>query len=176
MPILCLEANWNGRNISPQSVHHTLETMSDIHNDTCIHIWCNTKDELKYALRDANYGFRQGFLYMAFHGSPGRIQLGNKTHVTMTGLADLMENRFQGWNVHFGSCRTMDTLQAEPFKKMIGARILTGYTKSVDWIQSTAMDMLLLDQMYRHKTPGYLRNKMQRLYRDLAKLNGLVVL
>lgn len=176
MPILCLESSWNGRKIDNQSVQHTLETMSVIHMDTCIHVTCNTMEELTYALQDATYGFRQGVLYLAFHGAPGKIKLGNDVHISMTDLADLMGNRFRGWNVHFGSCRTLATLQTEPFKKMVGAKILSGYTETVDWVQSTAMDMLLLDAMYYHKTPGHLSRKIRKLYPDLARLNGLVIL
>lgn len=176
MPILCLEANWNGKRPSSQSVESTLETLCGIHQDSAVHLWCNTMEELTYSLRDMTYGFRQGTLYLSFHGLKDSILLASGQRVGMKALADLMGNRFAGWNIHFGSCNTMKSENAPWFKKTTGARILSGYITSVGWVQSMSTDLLFLSEAYRYVRPSHLKKRMLFLYPDLIKLTGLVIL
>ena len=176
MPILCLESNWNSRRPSNQSVVSTLETLSGIHRDTMIHLWCNTTDALTYSLRDMTYGFSIGTLYLSFHGLADCILLADGTRIHLSGLADMMGSRFRGWNIHFGSCKTMKSPNLNSFKKDTGAAVLSGYTTSVDWVQSMAFDLLLLHEMYQYVRPSHLKRRILKLYPDLMKLTGMVIL
>ena len=176
MPILCLESNWDGKRPSNQSVAPVIETLVGLHADTAIHLWCNTAEELTHNLRHMTYGFRQGTLYLSFHGTTGKILLGNGAKVSLYELADLMGSRFAGWKIHFGSCRTLASLARDVFKYQTGATILSGYTETVDWIQSMAMDMFLMNESYRYTRPHNLRKRMEKLVPDLMKLTGAVIL
>ena len=91
-------------------------------------------------------------------------------------LAEMMGERFAGWKIHFGSCRTLASLNRGWFKWQVGAQILSGYTESVDWIQSMAMDMFLMNESYRYTRPHNLRKRMEKLVPDLMKLTGAVIL
>lgn len=177
MPIVCLESNWNGNNPSGLSIWSVLEQVAGIQKDTALHLKCNTWEELTYNISHMTYGFKQGTLYIAMHGLPGKVLLGNGTRPTMEELADVMKKRFRGWHVHFGSCRTLDISdeRLKRFKKTTGARLLSGYLMNIDWIESTAMDMLLLSQAYQSLTPGRLWNQMEKKYESLVNRTGLYI-
>lgn len=172
LPILCIESNWNGRQASNRSVSYLLQLIATEYGCPVVHLHANTPEELLHNLRNFNYGFRRGLLYLAFHGKPGHIKLGNQQYVSFEELSEMMNHRFAGWFIHFGSCATLRS-DARQFKKDIGASMVSGYNKYVYWIESSAMDVLLFGLMQEMTYPKNIQRKIDTVYSGLASLTGL---
>ena len=62
---------------------------------------------------------------------------------------------FEGKNVHFGCCSTLNIGEDETkeFKRLTKARMITGYKKDVPFIESFVFELWLLNVLLNH--PGY---------------------
>ena len=76
--------------------------------------------------------------------------------------------------VHFSSCRTLLGSEevAQQFKKDTGAKILTGYTKSVDSYLSAIHDVALIGELIKRKQTAtvfkYLKENHEGLEQKLG--------
>ncbi len=171
--IACLESLWDDATENRRNVVPMLEIVSKLWSAKYSHLNCNTEAELEYNLkliRRRNYGI----LYLAFHGTPGSIHLHDKSAVSFSKLADLMGEQFSGWVVHFGSCSTLRSkTQLADFAEKTSASLVTGYTKDVQWIESTAIELLLFEKFQQHQSLKIAWRNMERDYSDLVERTGL---
>jgi hypothetical protein len=97
---------------------------------------------------------RCSFLYLPFHGSedPGGIDV-EDGEVTIAWIGKQLKGRCSGTQVHFSSCRTLDldARRIESFRTRIGAAVVTGYTEDVGWLDSAAVDLMLMSRLQRHR-------------------------
>ena len=116
------------------------------------HLTCNTREELRYNLHllcKRNYGI----LYFAFHGSPGKIHL-HRDKVSLTELAEMMNCRFENWIIHFGTCSTFrKPREVAYFAEQTRVALVTGFTRDVDWIESCAFELLLVQSVSHISKP-----------------------
>ena len=90
-------------------------------------------------------------------------------------LTELARGRLNGCLVHFGSCWTaLDDNQLYDFLETTGAAVVTGYTKSVDWIDSASMDLLILDWAKEYSNAKSLIDKIADTYSGLQQETGFV--
>jgi hypothetical protein len=110
-------------------------------------------------------------LYLSYEGVPSTIELSDGT-VDLETLADWMKDRFQGYAVHFGSCRmAVDTERLSWFKNTTGAIAVSGYTIQSEWWERFgALELALLGSYLRGK------KRLDKVYTGLVKKNGLVIL
>jgi|KBSMisStandDraft_5_1062788.scaffolds.fasta_scaffold64950_2 hypothetical protein len=169
--IACLESLWNGNTEIRLNVLPTLELISKTQESKFSHLTCNTRDELKYNLNllcKRNYGT----LYFACHGSPGRIHL-HRDKMTLTELAQMMNHRFANWVIHFGTCSTLrKSSEVESFVESTGVALATGFTKDVDWIESSAFELLLFKALHNLKSPKVVCRHLLNKYPDLVEATG----
>ena len=169
--IACLESMWNGKIENRLNVLPTLELISKTQDSKFSHLTCNTREELRYNLSllcKRNYGV----LYFAFHGSPGRIHL-HRDKVTLTELAQMMNCRFSNWVIHFGTCSTLrKPKEVEYFVEQTRVSLVTGFTKDVDWIESSAFELLLFKALLIYKSPKVVCRHLLAKYPELAHLTG----
>lgn len=85
---------------------------------------------------------------MAFHGDRGKFLIG-KNNISLGELADLLEGKCRGVVIYFGSCATLDIhgRTINNFLRKTGAIAVLGYTKDVDWLISSAFDVLLMNEL-----------------------------
>ncbi len=112
-----------------------------------------TRGELEYALdRYLQPTYKtHPVLYLAFHGYGGEdgeesgIWLA-EGEVTLRDLGTMMEGRCANRIVYFGSCSTLDARPAQLDSFLLRTRAIAacGYQEEVDWLESTAFDMLFL--------------------------------
>jgi hypothetical protein len=118
---------------------------------------CATSEELEYFVNKWSLKRYQNFpiLYFAFHGNPNEIMLGNKPY-SLDQLADILYNKCKSSVIIFGSCSTLaiDKRHLNRFLKATGALAICGYKNSVDWLESTAFEMLLLNHLQENKFDG----------------------
>lgn len=171
--IACLESLWDDTTEDRLNVVPMLEIISKLWGAKYSHLTCNTWGELEYnlnLLRRRNYGI----LYLAFHGAPGSISLHDGTSVSFSELADIMGYNFSDWVIHFGSCSTLRSkTQLADFAEQTGAALVTGYTKQVSWIESTAVELLLFEKFQQHQSLKVAWRNVQKNYGDLVERTGL---
>ncbi len=174
--IACLESLWDKDIEHRLSVIPILELASKLNEVKFAYLSCNTIDELVHHLNLLKKRRGYGILFLAFHGKPGRIIL-NDTPVDLETLADFMGKGFENWVIHFCCCETMRVGEKRKilFLKQTKALMMTGYRTEIDWINGTAMDMLLLNFLLPHKNLKRNWRLFKKLYRNLITLTGLDV-
>jgi len=169
--IACLESMWDGHIENKLNVLPTLELISKTMESKFSHLTCNTREELQYNLNllcKRNYGV----LYFAFHGSPGRIHL-HRERVKLPDLAGMMNHRFTNWIIHFGTCSTLRSSAAvRDFVEKTNVSMVTGFTRDVDWIESSSFELLLFKAFHTFKSPRVVIRHLQQKYPDLVESTG----
>ena len=162
---------WNGRTEDRLNVLPTLELISKTQDSKFSHLTCNTREELRYNLNllcKRNYGV----LYFAFHGSPGKIHL-HRDKVSLSELAKMMNHRFANWVIHFGTCSTLrKPREVAYFVEETKVALVTGFTKDVDWIESSAFELLLFKALHTYKSPKVVCRHLLTRYPELAHHTG----
>jgi len=84
---------------------------------------------------------------------------------------------FTDWIIHFGCCSTIrvepDRLQQ--FVATTQVKMVMGYTKNIDWIESAAMDMLIFQALQQYVDLHACWRYLQKSYPDLIARTGLNV-
>jgi hypothetical protein len=174
--VACLEGLWDLNVARPLTVRHILQTGADVAGFRFAHLTCNTGAEFDYNLRLLR-GLRGfGVLYLAFHGSPGRIELPTET-LELEELARRMGRGFKGWIVHLGACATVrvPAPRLEAFVQSTGVAMVLGYRKNVDWLESAGAELLLLDRLQRYVDLGSMWSGFQKDHPGLVERTGLSV-
>jgi hypothetical protein len=175
--IACLESLWDTNVENKLTVAPLLELIASINYIRFTHLTCNTLDELEFNLRSLPSRRTYKILYLAFHGNPGEIQLGDDTVIPLEKLATMMGRKFAGWIIHFGTCGTLQAPRPRlrTFFRETRVAMLLGYRKDVDWIESAAMDLILLDWLQSYKSLPSMWKRVRGSYRDLIAATGLTV-
>jgi len=159
--IYCLEiGEWFGHMRHKHSVEPALELLSRS-PDTIpyIHRDIATESELRFYLSRWVQGQQKGYplLYLAFHGSPGVIELkkenGRTVEFPIEDLFTLLEGKCRGRIIHFGGCCVIDIHghTANRYLRQSGAIALTGFSNEVDWTESACFEMLFFNEMQKHR-------------------------
>ena len=149
--VFCLEGDWWGvkDRTSVEPTLRLLETMRD-YKVPYFHHDVGTHEEFHFYLQ--KWIGRQfddyPILYLAFHGEPGGIAVGegrNKT-LTLDHMGERLEGACKGRVIHFGSCSTLDVNghDLNSFLRRTGACAVFGFRTDVDWLLSAAFDLLVL--------------------------------
>jgi hypothetical protein len=95
---------------------------------------------------------RFGIGYLAFHGEPGALKVG-RSRVSLEDLAETIDGRGAGRVLYFGSCATLDwpRKELEEFVRVTKLRAVCGYLEDVDWIESAAFEVLLIEALSYYK-------------------------
>lgn len=145
--IIAIES-WDKFNREPSADMHSLLTFVCKTNEIEQYYYkVHTAGELSYLLRKVPTK-TSGLLYIASHGEPNTLLIGahKETKITLDKLADLMEDRFEGYGVHFGSCAVMsaDVADIRNFIEKTGVAFVTGYDQYVDFGYSAVIDHAFL--------------------------------
>ena len=95
-------------------------------------------------------------VYLCFHGGSGFIEFANGSTYTLRSFEDEKPNIFAGRIVVFDCCSTLRLREedAMAFKKSTGARMVIGYGKTVDFVNSWVFEMWLLNALFKHEEFG----------------------
>ncbi|MCL5115836.1 MAG: hypothetical protein M1272_01625, partial [Firmicutes bacterium] len=140
--ILCLEGPWENNEGTKTSVKPLLTLYQGASGTNFRYRYCETGGELrKHLQRRPNH--HVPVLYLAFHGWNGTIQVGHDV-VELEQLAEWMgPDHYQNSSVHFSACHTLLAKQdARDFVAYTDVAWLTGYRKTVDWVERAAADLL----------------------------------
>ena len=116
-----------------------------------IHKDVATRAELEYYLdlwlgkRGTNMpGYQMGIF--EFHGTRSTINLGSDD-LSLSELADIIDGRAFNRVLFFGGCEVLAGSEQElkDFCRRTRAKGIVGFTKTVDFLETTAFEMVLLD-------------------------------
>jgi hypothetical protein len=158
--IFCLEADWWSDFNRSSTVEPVLTLLSQgVRTDVPhVHRDVGTVEELESYLRrwSQRGNARYRILYLAFHGAPGCILVGDRRRreavVTLDDLADMLGTGLSERLVHFGSCETLrvDRRLIRRFLDRTGLVAASGFRKPVDWLDSAVFEVLLFEVMLRY--------------------------
>lgn len=113
-------------------------------------------------------------LYLGFHGACSGSSIlvgeGKNNEVKLTELARRLKGRCRGRVIHFSSCRTLRARihQLDKFVDTTGALAVCGFTKDVDWLESAALDVLVLGRLQNASFRQ--SNSMRKFERELEEV------
>lgn len=178
--IFLLEGAWSPKLTSTDS---TLPLLTYLHDSQVISSVAHRYVDTVEGLIDAatKWGQKQyehlSLGYFGFHGEPGGVWLGRKW-VTLEELAQPLAGKCSNRVIYFGSCAVLAEREGEGerFLKTTGARAVIGYTKSVEWMESSAFDLLLFDALTRYQRLRPAEIWLRKTYPDITERLGLRVL
>lgn len=155
--IYCLEGLWEDSVKYHSTVHPILELLEQRQGVPHVYHDCATKAEMAFYLARWTQSRAAKFpiLYFAFHGSEGTIRLSNHEDVTLDELAALFK-RPRRSVIILASCGTLAVHKAHlaKFMKKTGAIAVCGYKADVEWLRSTAFELLLLATLQQNDFSG----------------------
>ena len=189
--VFCLETIWFDTD-DGTSVRPALEMLKASYLKTnFIHRNAVTKDEFffhigKWVELEAS---EYPVLYLGYHGKDGNIYLVNddkkyddENRIELDQFSQRLKGKCKNRIIHFSSCSTLNILRknAQNFLRETGAYAVSGYKKEVEWMQSTAFDILFLDLIQyggsKNITPRFMTNLrkclMKEPYSELRKNLG----
>jgi hypothetical protein len=177
--VFCLEGAWDPDLKSKQSVRYMLQLLSAVEGLSHIYRDVATLEELRFYLQ--RWGQKRykdhPILYLAFHGQPQTVLVG-KQSISLDEIAALLAGRCEKRIIHFGTCGTLatDRRNISRFLRRTGAVAVCGFLGDIDWLKSTAFDLLLFEIIQRYEIslrgiPAFhreVKRSYPQLYRELG--------
>jgi hypothetical protein len=167
--VFCIEGNWNNSLKGRTGIKAALDFLEHNANLKHIHKNCSTIGQFESLLKDAvlqEYN-RYGIIYIAFHGFPGELLVGKRQRISLEQIAVILQGKAKDKIIHFGSCSTLAVprRRVNKFLRETGALAISGYTKDVDFIPSTFLDILYFQFCEQYR-------KIPLIHRDVKKYYG----
>jgi hypothetical protein len=175
--IFCLEGEWDADLKRRASVLPMLDLLERLGIARSIHRDVATRDEFLYYLEKwGQRSYHDYFvLYLASHGTSGRLALGKDT-VGIDELEDALADKADGGVIYFGSCLTLvtDDDRLKRFVKRTGASVVVGYRAEIDWLEAAAFELLLLERLLRGERSDAFFRRLTKDHGQFASGLGLV--
>ncbi len=178
--IFCLEGDWWGIRDTT-----TVETMLQFIQKSgrvpipYIHRDIGTFFEFRYYLWKWTQQAQKDhpILYLAFHGIPGGVYVGDKRKsdslVSLETMGELLKGKCRRRIIVIGSCETLAVSPARihKFLKTTRAAAVCGYRKEVEWVTSAALEIILLSTMQQNEFTiagaKSIKNRMKKMVPSL---------
>ncbi|WP_323756507.1 DUF6642 family protein [Roseivirga sp.] len=148
--IFCLEGSWDANFKSKSTIEPVLDLLDKCQITKYIHKDCATKSEMEFYLKKWTNKQYDDYpiLYLAFHGEQNTLHL-QDSKITLEEIAEILANRCKGRILIFGSCSTLniDKRYIKKLLKTTAALAVCGYGTDVDWVKSTANDLLIIEAL-----------------------------
>lgn len=181
--IICIETEWQ---ITKKSNRITLNSeplmkfVSEMYGVPYIYRRVATLGELKYYLSQFSkkeYSAKYDILYFSSHGNTHSICLeGEKDEIELNDLLEFGGNVFDSRFVHFSSCRTLLGAGGKDFKERSHAKIVSGYTTSVDSALSAIHDIALFGEYIRGTRFTTIENHLRKNFGGLEEALGFKII
>jgi hypothetical protein len=180
--IFCLEGDWEDDMRKKTSILPGLEMLHSISDVEFIYKTCGTEEELLYRVKDfvryrkSKYK-HYNILYLATHGNKGTMYYEDSLNVLDFFKDNFNEGDFEDKIIHFGSCATMQMSEEDwiEFKNFTGAKIISGYLKNVDFLESTLFDILYFRTLQYRKAIKPLNDALFKEYEGMYKGVGFIM-
>ena len=156
--VFCLEGAWDRKLTDRSSVLPTLELLERLRTIEFIHRDVGTVGELEHYLKLwQKQGKRHRVVYLAFHGSPQGLYVSDdEDPVSLARLGELLGPAAEDAVIHLGSCSVLRQREGDvqDFLRVTRARALCGYKTDVDWVNSAALDLIVLGTLASYPRVG----------------------
>lgn len=150
--VFCLEGEWTGDLRHPSSLEPILELLRNRDRRfSYIHRFVITRDEFTAYLKKWTLKKYSGYsiLYLACHGAEGQLYFNSSRRdpgISLDELEQSLAGKCRRRIICLGSCSALDIegRRIEQFLETTCAVAVCGYRFDVDWIKSTAFELLLL--------------------------------
>jgi hypothetical protein len=148
--IFCIEGQWDADLRVTSTVRPLLELLRLNEDVEYIHREYATRDEFEFYVRKWALKRYQAYpiLYLTTHGMEGGFQLEGDIY-TIAQFSALLEGKCENRVIMLSSCSTlkMKPVDLEEILKTTAALAVCGYRVDVDWMRSTAFELLLFSHM-----------------------------
>ncbi len=159
--IFCLETEWT-KSVHDMKKTSPVQSLLEFVNNTLdvpyVFRQVAVLQDFDYYIRHLEAATYDAYdiVYLCFHGSKGSIKFADKSDYSLLKFADDYQDLFIGRTIIFDSCSTLKLNEEDlrRVKKQTGARIMIGYTKSVDLVSSFVFELWLLNVLVRHPDYG----------------------
>ncbi len=179
--IFAFEGDWEPDLKDKSSIRSNLETLRDAYGIEFVHRQIGTPGELRYYVekwlkkgRGHYRHYRVG--HFAFHGSPGVIWPGEgEVGVRLFQLERWINEGAKGRVIFFGSCSTIDISdkRIQSFLDRTKASAVVGFTEEVDWLESAAFELLVLEALTYFESPKKAEAHLKEKYEGFVDRLGL---
>ena len=183
--IAVIESNWWRK--SNVSVRGLFELIANIacENPNAFHYeMANSRSAMKEAIPRIGSYRECRYLYIATHGDEHGLSLLNGDSFPKRTLRDCLvqirktpQSRLRG--LHLGSCLfATNSLASYLFHEDVGINWIAGYSEEVDWLQSSALDLLFFNELMKFDDSAEVRvirsvaEEICRLARSLSSELG----
>jgi Family of unknown function (DUF6642) len=177
--IFAIEGEWENKLDNNLTIKSALTMLQEVSGIEYIFRKVNTVDSLLAYLQQseaASYK-KYSFILIASHGSSKDIELSRDQIISLKELAKKCSGIFNNKVVHFSSCGVLQNKKSiHEFKEFTGARMVSGYSKSVDFLQSSLLDIALINSFYGNNSPVITYNHLNRYYPELIELLGFKII
>ena len=170
--IFCIEGLWDPDLRVSSSVQPLLDLLNLNALISYIHMDAATHEEFEFYVKkwlQKRYN-QYPILYIASHGSENGIKVG-KNPYSIEALADLLAAKCANRIIMFSSCSTLRIGKRvlRDFLKRTEALAVCGYRVDVDWLRSTAFELLLFSQMQKNEFSGRGADAIERAATEIAR-------
>jgi len=176
--VFCLEGEWGEELWNKDSVRPLLDILdTTAPSFKFIHRRVATKGEFDHFVNHWTKSKYRDYkvLYLASHGESGVIGLDEES-ITLEDLQFAIDGRGKGRYIHLGACNVLKTSENNINNFIQETKVdgVIGYTKTVDWIESAAFEMLLFETLryYEDSAPRWPKQYIQKNYGTLAAKLG----
>jgi hypothetical protein len=156
--IFCLEGLWESDLRRPSSIQPLLSFLKQNEQISFIYGVCKTPEELLFYLSKFTNKIYKNYpiLYLAFHGESGNLVLGGGRKYSLEEMGELLKGKCKKKIILFGSCSFLGASEKAiaEFLNDTEALAVLGYTNDVDWMRSSAFEMLLLSELQENEFDG----------------------
>ncbi len=170
--IFCIEGLWDPDLRVSSSVEPLLDLLNLNALISYIHMDAATHAEFEFYVKKWTQKRYDGYpiLYIASHGSQSGIQVGKDAY-SVGALADLLAGKCANRIIVFSSCSTLRIAKRElrRFLEKTEALAVCGYRVDVDWLRSTAFELLLFSQIQKNEFSGRGVEAIDRAATEIAR-------
>lgn len=154
--IFVIEGEWDDKLYKDLTVKSSLSLLKEVSDIDFIFRKTNTVESLISYLKTSSKSTYKNYsvLMIASHGSRYDIELSKDQYIDLVDLADVCEGMFTGKIVHFSSCSIAgNESRLSYFKETTGAIAVSGYSKTIEFLESSILDIVLLNKLCCFKNP-----------------------
>lgn len=170
--IFCIEGLWDPDLRVSSSVQPLLDLLNLNALISYIHMDAATREEFEFYVKKWTQKRYDEYpiLFIASHGNESGIKVGDESY-SIEALADLLAGKCANRIIMFSSCSTLRIGKRvlRDFLKKTEALAVCGYRVDVDWLRSTAFELLLLSQMQKNEFSGRGADAIDRAATEIAR-------
>jgi hypothetical protein len=149
--IFCVEGFWTTDLRTTWTVRTVLQFLKDNAGIPYVHNRAAARAQFEHHVsRFPQAAYRKyPILYLAFHGREGSLCIWGNDDYSLENITSLLQDKCHGRIVVLGGCSVLniDKRKLKAFLRTMGALAICGYRNDVDWIRSSAFEMLLLSEL-----------------------------